>query len=33
VVKGREGRHVDEEEKRACHQGPKVRRDLHDKAG
>jgi hypothetical protein len=33
VVKGLAGRYVDQEEKRTFHQGPKVRRYLHDKAG
>jgi hypothetical protein len=33
IVKGREGRHVDEEETRTCHQGPKASRGLHDEAG
>jgi hypothetical protein len=33
VVKGREGRQVDQEEKRTCHQGPKASRGLHDQAG
>ena len=33
VVKGREGRQVDQEEKRTCHQSPKARQRLHDKAG
>jgi hypothetical protein len=33
VVKGREGREVEQEEKRTCHQGPKASRSLHDEAG
>jgi hypothetical protein len=33
MVKGREGRQADEEEKRIFHQGPKASRCLHDEAG
>jgi hypothetical protein len=33
VVKAREGRQVEQEEKHAFHQGPKARICLHDKAG
>jgi hypothetical protein len=33
VVKGRDGRYVDEEEKRICHQGPKASSCLHNEAG
>jgi hypothetical protein len=33
VVKDLEGRYVDQEEERTCHQGPKARRCLHDEAG
>jgi hypothetical protein len=33
IVKGRDGRQVDEEEKRIFHQGPKASRGLHHEAG
>jgi hypothetical protein len=33
VVKGHAGRSCDQEEKRACHQGPKAGSGLHQKAG
>jgi hypothetical protein len=33
VVKGREGRQVEQEEKRIFHQGPKASKGLHHEAG